>query len=46
MDQKEDSPFEIHSGDIKDNAFKPQYHEEPLGERAVPDALAITSCLK
>lgn len=41
-----DSPLEVHCGDVKDDSFEPQDHEEPLGEGAVPDALSIASCLK
>jgi len=45
-DREPDSPLEVHCGDVEDDSFKPQDHEEPLGEGAVSDALAITSCLK
>lgn len=41
-----DSPLEIHRGDVEDDSFEPQDHEEPLGEGAVPDALSITSRLE
>lgn len=40
------SPLEVYRGDVEDDSFEPQDHEEPLGERAVPDALAITPRLK
>lgn len=42
----EDSPLEVHCGDVEDNSFKPQDHEEPLRERAVPNAFSITPRLK
>lgn len=41
-----DSPLEVHCGDVEDDSFKPQDHEEPLREGAIPDALPITSRLK
>lgn len=41
-----DSPLEVHRGDIEDDSFEPQDHEEPLGEGAVSDALSITPRLK
>ena len=45
-DGGQDSPLEVHCGNIEDHSFKPQDHEEPLREGAVPDALSITSSLK
>lgn len=41
-----DSPLKVHCGDIEDDPFEPQDHEEPLGKRAVPDTLSIASRLK
>lgn len=41
-----DSPLKVHSSDVEDNSFEPQDHEEPLGERAVPNAFSITARLK
>lgn len=41
-----ESPFKVHCGDVEDDSFKPQNHEEPLGKGAISDALTITSCLK
>lgn len=43
---EKDSPLEVHCGDVEDDSFQPQDHEEPLGEGAVPDALSITSRLR
>lgn len=40
------SPLQVHSGDVEDNPFEPQDHEEALRKRAVPDALPITSSLQ
>lgn len=40
------SPFEVHRGDVEHHSFEPQDHEEPLRERAVPDAFSITPRLK
>ena len=34
-------PGHVHGGDVEGHSFEPQHHEEPLGEGAVPDALAI-----
>lgn len=39
------SPLEVHRGDVEDHSFEPQDHEEPLGEGAVADALAVTARL-
>lgn len=41
-----DSPLEVDRGDVEDHSFEPQDHEEPLGEGAVPDALAIAARLQ
>lgn len=41
-----DSPLEVHRGDVEHHSFEPQDHEEPLRERAVPDAFSITPRLK
>lgn len=42
---KQDSPFQVHGGDVKDHSFEPEDHEEPLREGAVSNALAIASRL-
>ena len=40
------SPLEVYRGDVEDDSFEPQDHEEPLREGAVPDAFSITPRLK
>lgn len=38
-------PFEVNSGDVEDDAFKPQDHKQSLREWTVTNALPITSSL-
>lgn len=44
--RREDSPLEVHGGDVEDDSFKPKDHKKSLGEGAVPDALSIASRLQ
>lgn len=44
--ERMDAPLKVHSGDVEDDAFKPQDHKEPLGEGTVSNALSIASCLQ
>lgn len=44
--QRQVSPLQVHGGDVEDDSFEPQDHEQPLGEGTVPDALAITPRLQ
>lgn len=38
-------PLHVNGGYVKRHSFEPQHHEEPLGERTVPNALSITARL-
>lgn len=38
-------PFEVNSGYVEDDTFKPQDHKESLREGTVTDAFPITSSL-
>ena len=38
-------PFEVNSGDVEDDSFKPQDHKESLGEWTVTNAFTVTSRL-
>lgn len=40
------SPLQVHSGDVEDDPFEPEDHEEALRKRAIPDALPITPGLQ
>lgn len=42
---QEHQPFQVHGGDVEDNPFEPEDHEETLRERTVADAFSITACL-
>lgn len=39
-------PFQIDGGDVENDPFEPQDHEEALREGAVADALPIVACLQ
>lgn len=38
-------PFQVNGGDVEDDPFEPQDHEESLGEGTVADALTIATSL-
>lgn len=38
-------PFQVDGGNVEDDPFEPQDHEESLGEGTVADALAIAASL-
>lgn len=38
-------PSQVDGGDVEDDAFKPEDHEETLRERTVADAFSITAGL-
>lgn len=38
-------PLQVDGGDVEDDSFEPQDHEEALREGAVTDALSIVACL-
>ena len=38
-------PFEVDGGDVEDDPFEPEDHEETLREGTVADALSIIACL-
>lgn len=39
-------PFQVDGGDVENDPFQPQDHEEALREGAVADALPIVACLQ